>query len=227
MSLDKQRRIILSNIPPGKYWLRINGQDNTESNEAIFHTAELIINQEKNTFKIPLGAGSLSGKLNTSTNANIQDTLVIASGKSSSRTRKIRCDKNGNFIFRYLPEDDYVLYAHDDKTGCAKLGKYSVKNNTADIGQHKLAPGCNITGTVNYPNEKQHYRTISAEHSSGISISANIFKGTNGEEYRIPNLWPGKWKITLSQNFDIVVEKNIEIKGTETIKVDLNQTADK
>jgi hypothetical protein len=124
---------------------------------------------------------------------------------------------------RYLPDDNYTLYAHDYDAGWQRLEKTKVKNNCVDVGVHKLVPGGTIAGKVATRWGTDFSVSIEAMDAQGMSIENPNYYKVIGEQFEISNLWPGKWTVKLSKDGRVIAEREVEIRGTETVECDFEK----
>jgi hypothetical protein len=143
---------------------------------------------------------------------------VIAVGTRTHTVREAYCDDKGNFCARYLPHDDYSLWAHDYDAGWCAMPAVSIRNDTADVGSHRLAAGGTISGTVPPRLEEDRNAAVVATDSHGVAIESP--GEPIGKSFAISGLWPGKWTVRLSKRDERIAEKTVVLAGTETVSCD-------
>ena len=62
---------------------------------------------------------------------------------------------------------------------------------------------------------------VAAVDARGIPIANPNRYEPVGKTFAISNLWPGKWTVKLTKGDRVIVEKAVELRGTETIIRDL------
>ena len=218
--LGSEKRIVLSDVHPGKYRLVVSDWMGSRGFEGSLYEKEIEIKPGGSTFSIPLGAGCITGAVQWSGDYRYM-IHVLAVGKKTHIILHARCDGQGNFCARYLPEDEYTLWAHDYDAGWCKLGQISVKNACADIGVHKLAAGGTITGKVPARWAADLAATIEATDQQGIAIENLNYNKSVQQDFAISGLWPGKWVVKLSKGDRVIAQKDVELKSTETVSCEL------
>ena len=170
--------------------------------------------------RIPLGAGCITGAVQWS-NPPRYMVNVIAVGKQPGIVRNAYCDGQGNFCVRYLPEDDYLLWAHDDQAGWRAMPGVTVRSNMTDIGSHPLATGGVITGKVPPRLQRAAGVTVVATDSHGVAIEDPHGWDPIDDHFRISSLWPEKWIVTLKRGGRVEARQTVTLQGIETVTADL------
>jgi hypothetical protein len=222
--LDNQNQIVVRDVHPGKYRVVIDDWLMSRGFVEPLSERDLEITPHHSALTVPLGAGSITGAVQWSKQYRHM-IHVIGVGKRSRAVRHARCDDKGNFCVRYLPPDDYVLFAHDDDAGWCRLGEASVANNTSDIGIHKLAPGAAITGRLPLHLATDRSVSIVAIDLHGIAIESpnRDVDGPPRTGFTISGLWPGKWLVMLKKNDQVLATKAVVLRDAESVSCDLMQ----
>ena len=155
-------------------------------------------------------------------NENRYAINVLAAGRKTRTLREAYSDSDGNFCLRYLPPDDYTVFAHEYDAGWRRLPEAAVDNSTRDVGVHPLLPG----GARLPARFRPHLRwelevAVVATDSNGISIRNPDLNEYPPDEFKISGLWPGKWIVALRKGERVLSTKTIELRGVETISCDL------
>jgi hypothetical protein len=122
---------------------------------------------------------------------------------------------------RYLPPGEYVLYGHEDANGCCRLPAVRVADDITDVGEHSLAAGAAIRGTIHLARAKSPPTTVRATDGNGATLEALDFKGQDGEDYAISNVWPGSWTVALMRDGEVLTQKTVKLDAQEVVAVDL------
>ncbi len=147
--------------------------------------------------------------------------VIAVETQGRTHPRRARCDDEGNFCVRYLPPGKYVLYGREDANGCCRLPVVRVSDEITDVGVHPLTAGATIRGTVRMVRATQPPTAVRVTDAAGVTLEALDFKGQNGEDYAICNLWPGTWTLTLERNGDVLARKTVRLDATEVVALDL------
>jgi len=208
---------VIADLSPGRWrirvfdWLGSRGFDEGLRADSIVELGET-----RDPLPIELGAGVLSGKV-TSERENLLHTQIIAVGKTSGRVFLSRCDGEGNFVVRFIPEDDYQIHAHDHHAGWCDLGSHRLKR-MHDVGKHRLSDGGDVVGKL--PPEllvRPDGIRLEATAPDGLVIQAEEIAGDGS--FRFGNLRPGPWLVTLADQDREIGRHSVEIKAGETTSV--------
>jgi hypothetical protein len=217
---DPRRQILLRDVHPGKYRLTVNDWLMSRGLYGSLYEAAVEAKEGKTVWTIPLGAGCITGAVQWSKPYRYM-VHVIAVGKRSGTVRNAYCDDQGNFCLRYLPEDDYMLRAHDDQAGWCAMPGVTVRNNITDIGSHKLAAGGTISGKVPPRLQGDAAVTVVATDAHGIAIEDPHGWDPIGDRFRISSLWPARWVVTLKRGDHAIARQTVTLQGTETVTAEL------
>jgi hypothetical protein len=212
-----RRQILLRDVHPGKYRLTVNDWLMSSGLYGSLYEAAVEAKEGKTVWPIPLGAGCITGVVQWSKPYRYM-VHVIAVGKRAGTVRNAYCDNQGNFCVRYLPEDDYMLRAHDDQAGWCAMPGVTVRNNITDIGTHKLAAGGTISGKMPPRLQGDATVTVVATESHGIAIEA---PEALGDSFTISNLWPDKWTVALKRGSETLGKQAVNLQRTETVTAEL------
>lgn len=220
--LDGKNQILLRDVSPGKYSLLINDWQGSRGLYVKVYEATVEAKEGKTSWTIPLGAGCITGAIKWSKEYHSM-IHVIAVGENTGVIRNAFSDDQGNFCVRYLPEDDYTLWAHDDSAGWCEMSSVAVRNDVHDIGVQSLKAGGAITGKLPTQWQRDPEITIVAVDSHGIEIEDPSRWSPIGEHFTISNLWNDTWTIRAKRNDRIIAErKTVVLQGIETVSCDLS-----
>jgi hypothetical protein len=218
--LDERKQIVLPDVHPGNFHVVVGDWLGSTTYRATLYERDVEIKPTHSTVTVSLGAGSITGAVQCS--KNYEDTIQVAAfGQKSHAIRYARCDNRGSFCVRYLPPDDYILFAHDDSAGWCKHSEVRVANNISDTGSHKLVVGGVIVASV--PPELAMDRSVHvvATDPQGIAIEGPIWVEPPGQRFAISGLWPSKWVVTLRTKDQVLATKAVVLRDTESVPCDL------
>lgn len=208
--LNKDHKVILTDITPGKY--RVIIDDWMMSRGLHGRVFETVVDTKRiNRLQISLGAGSITGAVNKS------GTHVIAIGRQTGDLRHGYSDDMGNFCIRYLKNDQYVLYAHNHDSGWCKLPDTQVTENVTDLGESMLVPGATILGELSYELASDHTITVEAIDSNGVVVGAESSAASERSKFRLSHLWPDDWTILVKRKGDVIHTETITLRDIEKI----------
>jgi len=215
-------RIVLPDVHPGKYRLRLNDFQGSIGLVSPLYEAAVEARPGQ-PVRVPLGASSITGRARwpKETRRLVMAAAVDETGKSPPRYAY--CDDEGNFCLRYLGPGRYTIYLHDDDAGWSRLEHVELATAaTLDVEPPALAPGGTITGHVRWTSERRIPNRLVAVDPSGIVVEPReLFRGLNGEEYAVSGLWPGRWKVTVSCGDEVLAAAQATLVGTERVSCDL------
>jgi len=220
--LEKDGKITLPDVQPGKYRLTVMDWQGSRGMFGTIYEKDVEATKGGTTLLCPLGAGSITGGVRWSKPYH-RMVHVIAVGKKSCTIRHAYCDDGGNFCLRYLPADQYQLFAHDHDAGWAKLVAAQVENNTSDVGELSLTPGGAIKGVLPAHWVGDESIVVSAVSPEGVVLESAEQNEPGINTFRFSNLWPGKWTVKLTKNNQVLAEISVELRGTETANCSLTQ----
>jgi hypothetical protein len=217
-SADENSGPVIADLSPGRWrirvfdWIGSRGFTDGLRAEAVAEVGE---KREPITFE--LGGKTLSGKL-TATRETQRMVQVIALGKSSGRVFLSRCDGEGDFVIRYLPQDEYLVHAHDDKGGWCDLGAFRLDKPIVDCGVHALQDGGHAEGDL-APSLLAQLEAIhiSAQFPDGIEIPVDEVEKDGS--YRFGHLRPGKWTVIMRVDEKEIARHPMEIRKGKTAKL--------
>lgn len=181
--------------------------------------AEVIaeVGEKREPITFELGGKTLSGKV-TAARETKRLVRLIAVGKSSGRVFLSRCDDKGGFVIRYLPQDEYLVHAHDDDGGWCDLGSFRLDKAIVDCGVHALRDGGHAEGKLAPPLLAQSAAIqISAKAPDGLEIPVDELEKDGS--YRFGQLRPGKWTVIARSDEKEITRRVVEIQEGETARL--------
>jgi hypothetical protein len=212
--------ITLPDVSPGHYRVRIGDFLGSIGFHGLLYETEIKVTNTRRSLRVPLGAGSVTGRVQWTADYRYMIHVLALSDKGET-LRSARCDGDGDFCVRYLPKGKWTLCAHDYGAGWCRIGVVTVKNDTTDIGVHKLQLGGRLTGKVEMGNEERLADAVVATDALGFRIDDRGFSEGKRREFKISGLWPGQWTLKLMSGETVLATAKTELKGTETVRCDL------
>jgi len=114
-----------------------------------------------------------------------------------------------------------MLFGHEDANGYCQLPIVHVSNDITDVGEHALIPGVTIRGTIHLARAMEAPTAVHARDARGATLESLDFKGQNGEEYIISNLWLGTWTLTLERDGEVLAQETVKVDTTQGVVMDL------
>jgi hypothetical protein len=235
--LDLRGRIVLSDVGPGAYRLRvIDWLGLTDFEEGTLFQRDITIPADTSSIKVSLGGGSVTGRFSAVSGADRgsvpgqfpvagadrgQVEVIAVPRGANGPVRRTRCDAEGHFCVRYLDPGDYTLFAHDPKAGWARVENVSVASNVTDIGERHLAPGGTIRGTISFGRPCAVPDAVVATGPSGVSLTIPFTVYSSFDRFELGGLWPGSWTIKVLGGGELLGIARTQIAGTEEVRVDL------
>ncbi len=230
IKLDENKEIHLHDVHPGKYRMILmeaaSPQHSAMSPKEVevkrsLYKTEIEVKSGGANLSIPLGAGSVIGRVRQAEKF-VRDLHVIAVGKKTREIRYAYCDENGDFRFRFLSNDSYLLYAYNPPESWCKIGEVSVENNRKEMGLHELKPGGTIVGIVQERWLSRRGLSVLATDSQGITVYPTAFFNNSSGEFHFAGLWPGKWTVKMLQGDKVIAKKMVSIDGVKSTSCEFN-----
>jgi hypothetical protein len=218
--LDFNKQIALSDVSPGAYRLRLlDSLGPGEFNEAVLFEQEITMPTDALPIKVSLGAGSITGRiLGASEGLEKPEVIAVPQGVEGS-LRRARCGDDGSFCARYLDPGSYALFFHDVKNGWARVENVAVAANVTDVGEHRLAPGGAIHGSISFKQPSPVPDAIVATGPSNVSLTIPFESYSSFDDFELTGLWPGTWTIAVRRGGEVLATAEAEIAGTEKVTV--------
>ena len=220
--LDRDQRIVLSNVSPGEYRLRVlDWLGSRDFDNGVLFEQDITMPTEKLPINVSLGAGCITGRvLNVGRyDANADIIAVPEEGKGSAR--RTRCDGSGNFCVRYLEEAAYTLFAHDPRQGWARFENIKVTSNMIDVGERRLGEGGTIRGVITFERSTAIPDEVVVTGPSGLVLRLPFDTASSFDRFDIAGLWPGVWVITVRSGDHVLATGRAEISGSESVGIEL------
>jgi len=218
-SADGKSMPVIPDLPPGRWkiraydWLGSRGFDEGLRAETMAEVGE-----KRQPVTLELGGRALSGRV-TSARETKRLVRLVAVGKAGGRVFFSRGDDEGNFVIRYLPEDDYTVHAHDDDGGWCDLGSKRLDRAVVDMGDHALGDGGHVHGKIDriILAANRDFR-LSAHGPDGLAIPVDEVE--NDGSYRFGHLRPGKWTILAHAGDQEIKRGTVDVKKGETVEAE-------
>jgi len=225
-------RITVPDVHPGKYRLRIGDWQGSIGSYSTVWENDIETRPGTAAIRIPLPAGAILGPPDC--------TIHVVPEGAPGHVREGRPDF-AQATVRYLPEGTYTVYCIGQ--GWARMDHVAVRvDRVTELPPPKWNRGGTVVGKVILRSERRLPDRILATDARGVSIEAfgiplaaklpidddaappldSIeFRGFNGEEYAVGELWPGQWTLTLRSDDEVLASRRLTIQGTEVVRQDL------
>ena len=219
--LDPTRKVILPDIGPGAYRLRVlDWLGSTDLTDGLLFEGEVAVAPGK-PISIPLGAGCITGKC-PKNDGYYRRVVVVATPRDGKGTpRRTRCDGDGNFCVRYLTPGHYAIYALDPKIGWDRVEDVAVDVGAVDIGDLRMRPGGTVAGTIAFPRPGPVPDEVVATDDAGIALTTKFEVYSSFDRFELRGLWPGRWTVAARSGGVAVATASATLAGTETVRVEL------
>lgn len=215
-SSDEKPPPLIPDLSPGRWrirvfdWLGSRGFDEGLRAETIAD-----VGNPRVPVQLMLGGRCYTGLLKSSRETK-RLIAISAVGRKTGKVYRSRCDDEGNFVIRYLPEDEYLLHAHDDDGGWCDLGAHPLDKPVVDCGIHTLLDGGHVSGSIS-PKSPSPMPSISALGADGLEIPLDELE-ENGS-FRFGNLRPGHWTILARSGEQEIARVPVTINKGETVEL--------
>jgi hypothetical protein len=222
--LDAGRRIVLPDVGPGTYrvrvydWLGLDGLDSG----ALFDCDVVVPAGGGGAVDIALGAGCITGKipaLNENFERPVEVTAVAKGDRASSR--RARCDDDGSFCVRYLSPGTYSLLIHDPKSGFCRVDDIEVRAGAVDVGECTLSPGATVSGEIRFERPSRVPYEVVAVDPVGVSVHRAFLVYSSFDRVELAGLWPGRWTVSARSGDEILATGEVDVKAIGTFNVTL------
>jgi hypothetical protein len=220
--LDGKGRVMLSDVSPGKYLLRLSdwlGRSDFE--EGILFEQELNLPFDTLPIKVQLGAGCITGRY-AAAGRFIDPGVVLAVPRAANAiVRRARCDDDGKFCLRYLAPGAYTLFAHDPKAGWSRIENVNVSANVTDVGERQLTAGGTIRGNISFRRPSPVPNEVVAISSGSTPVRLSFELNASFDHFELPNLWPGRWKIMVCSDQTVLATASTEFSEKQTVELNM------
>jgi hypothetical protein len=222
--LDPQRRIVLRDVGPGRYRMRVYdwlGWVGFDSGP-LFERELVVPPGGGGEVRVALGAGCITGKIPEPPwyfERHVDVTAVAKGSRTASGWA--RRDDDGNFCVRYLSPGTYSLYIHDAASGFCRVDDVQVPAGVVDIGQRVLSAGATIRGAIQFPQPSRLPDAVVAVGPSGVSVRRAFSNDLSFDHFELAGLWPGIWTISARRGDEVLATKRLNAEGAEAFDVTL------
>jgi hypothetical protein len=224
--LDGRRRIILPDVGPGKYRLRLYdwlGLRDLDSGPVF--DQEIVVPPATPTVRVPLGAGCITGKVPVSDNFDRHVEVIAVSRPDGATIRRGRCDDKGNYCVRYLDPGSYTVFIRDPTKGFCRVEDVRVPAGAIDLGERRLSPGATVHGTIAFRRPCPMPGQVIATGPSGETLTFRFEVYSSFDGFAFANLWPGRWSFAAFSGETKLGTGQAEVSGTEQVSVSIASTA--
>jgi hypothetical protein len=222
--LDAERKVVLPDVGPGTYRLRIYdwlGSRDLDSGP-LFDQTVVVPPGGRGEVSIPLGGGCITGKIPAPKDNFHRPVEVTAVARGASAPyRRTRCDDDGTFCVRYLAPGVYTLWIHDPKAGFCRVDNVRVPAGVVDVGERVLSAGSTISGSIHFVRRAHVPKEIVAVGPSGVAVRRAFPPGSSVDHFKFDGLWPGHWTISARSVDEVVAAAGVDIGASGTFLVTL------
>lgn len=222
---DPRKQVILADVPPGAYRLRVRDfLGNINLTEALLFDEEVVVSPSK-PIHIPLGAGCITGKCPKNDGYHLPVVVVALPLDRRGPSRRTRCDGDGNFCVRYLAPGRYTLRALDPAIGWTQLDDVVVGVGATDVGDLRLKPGGTLAGTIAFRRPGPIPDEVVATDETGVALTSRFESYSSFDRFELRGLWPGRWTVAARSGGAPVASDTVTLTGTESARVGLATAA--
>ncbi|HEY2155814.1 MAG TPA: carboxypeptidase-like regulatory domain-containing protein, partial [Isosphaeraceae bacterium] len=215
--LDESRRVVLPDVAPGAYRLRVRdwlGLRDLDGGPLL--DREFVVPAGgRGGVKVELGAGCITGKI-PSPKENFErpvEVTAVADG-GAGPTRRARCDDDGNFCLRYLTPGRYSVFIHDPRSGSCRVNGVAVPAGVVDVGEHALEPGATGRVTIRFPRPSRVPDEVLAVGPSGVTIRRRFEVYSSFDRAEFAGLCPGRWRFSATCGGEVLASAALDVEGT-------------
>ena len=193
-SADEKAGPAIPDLAPGRWRIRVYDWLGSRGFDEGLRAATIAeVGAQRQPVTVELGGKTLCGQV-TAPRKTRRYIRIVAVGKSCGRVFLSHGDGDGNFVVRHLPEDEYLVHAHDDDGGWCDLGTHRLNQVVVDCGVHGLSEGGHVAGKLDCGLQTGREQVdLSAVGPGGVEIPVDELREDGS--YRFGNLMPGKWTI--------------------------------
>jgi hypothetical protein len=224
VELDAQRKLVLPDVGPGRYQLRVydwhgGGWPNREP---LFDREMVVPPGGLGEVRVALGAGCITGKA-PAPKEDFQGFVEVTALAKGSRTpsRRTRCDNDGNFCVRYLSPGTYRLFIHNPQSGFCRVDDVEVPAGVVDVGERTLSAGATVRGAIHFVRLSRVPDEVVAFHTSGVSVHQWFSNGSSFDRVELAGLWPGHWTVSARSGDQVLATSALDVEGSGTLQVTL------
>jgi hypothetical protein len=220
--IDAKAPVVLADVSPGAYRLQvIQGIGlNTSADELLFEQ-DITVPTKALAYQVSLGGGSIKGRFLQDGDAASEAEVIAMARGGQGLARRTRCDDTGTYCMRFLRPGAYTLYGYHSEGGWCRVDNVNVASNVTDAGEHRLARGGTVRGSISFRGPCPVPDRIVATGPSQVSLWFPILSLSKLDQFELNNLWPGRWTISVRAGDEVLATANTEIRGTGTANLEL------
>ena len=222
-SPDDKGRLTLRDVDPGDYRLRV-----FESRGAAGVLSDQVVTvPPPQPIRIPLGAGSMTGKWTGSEMFGPKATVIATPHDRSKPVRTATTNSEGFFQLKFLDPGTYTVTAHDPRKGWSRLEGVTVSPGVTRVGPiEPRSRGGAISATIRFARPSAVPDEILATDGSGNAIRQEFEVYSSFDALSIPGLWPGRWTVRAMAGAEVLATARTVLVGAESSPVELVVGAD-
>ena len=200
--LDEQRNVVLPDVGPGKYRIRLHDWQGAQGLESgsLFDREVVAPTGGGGKVRVELGAGCITGNVPAPKSVFGRSVEVTAVAKASrTPARRAHCDFEGNFCLRYLSPGTYSLFFNDPKSGYCRVDDVEVPAGVVDVGERSLSRGASLSGAIHFARPSRVPDEIVAVDPSGVSVRRAFEVYSSFDRFELAGLWPGHWTVSAKE----------------------------
>jgi hypothetical protein len=229
-------RRVLRGIQPGKYLVNYGTgnywRDDVAIRPPLSKTAEVQRNmQEPLRFRLPAASVEVEFEHPKEDEKRWRRPLLAAVAERGTVVRQ-ECAGYADNLWGnarnlrphldFVPPGRYTLVAWESGSGWARSGPIEVgEGKITNGGVLKLQRGGTIKGRIALPDLCAVPDRVVAVDSRGLRVPVDSEWTRKGYTFAVHDLWRGKWTLhVLDDAQNVIVEKNVELKATETVDLE-------
>jgi hypothetical protein len=227
--LDDQRNVVLLDVGPGKYRLRLSDWQGSRGLESgpLFDREVIAPLDGGGKVRVELGAGCITGNIRAPKNVfvrHVEATAVLNGSRTPAR--RAHCDFDGNFCVRYLSPGTYSLFFHDPESGYCRVDHVTVPAGVVDIGERSLSSGARLGGAIRFARPSRVPDKIVAVGPLGVSVCRAFKDDSSFDRFELAGLWPGHWIVSARSSDEILATGELDVVGSGPFDVTLTVGGD-
>lgn len=218
---DARRQIVLPDVAPGAYRLRVlDWLGSADLTDGLLLDEDITVAPDK-PIRIPLGAGCITGKCPKNDDYHRPVVVVATPRGGKGPSRRSRCDGDGNFCVRYLAPGRYTLRALDPALGWARVDDVAVGVGATDVGELRMQSGGTLAASIAFRRPGPVPDEVVATDAAGIALTARFEVYSSFDRVTFRGLWPGRWAVAFRSGGEAVASGVVTLAGAETARLEL------
>jgi hypothetical protein len=234
LSVDQAKPLVLSEIDPGTYRLRVFDWTGTRSepfssydrllgrtsDEALSDGQVVVQAGQHNVAPISLGAGCITGEI-AGISEPVRDgyvEVIALDNTHGNYPRRVWCGSGGKFCIRYLFPGTYSLYVHKLTSGFCQIDRIKVAAGIIDVGKLSLRSGATLVGAIRYPRLSLLADDVVAVGPSNVTLVTELKVYSSFDAFEFRGLSPGHWTVSARCHGTVIAKSELNVAETETFR---------